>query len=83
MARSAEEVPAIPGVYSLWAGRRCLYVGKSDKNIRGRVRTHLRQLARFGITRVLWRACDRPALEECLVIYVLDPPLNSTAKVSA
>jgi hypothetical protein len=40
----------------------------------------MEQLAHHAPTRVTWRACRRPALEECLLIYLFDPPLNATAK---
>lgn len=69
-----------PGVYALWCGDACLYVGMSTRSIRSRIHTHLKQLTHQGITKVSWRRCARPAWEECALIFLLDPPLNVTAK---
>ncbi len=73
-AKSVKDIGDVSGVYFLWDGASCVYVGKS-KNIGQRLSSHSKLQARHDVS---WLCCSEEQMHtwELFYIWLLQPELN-------
>lgn len=73
-AKSVKDIGEVSGVYFLWDGTSCVYVGKS-KNIGQRLSSHTKLQLRHDVS---WLRCSEKQMHtwELFYIWLLQPELN-------